>query len=51
MQTDAFSQENVHYLTGLQSSLQYYSLEMKMEGYNPFSAINKLKSVFHIPDL
>ena len=31
---------------GLQNLLQYYSFERKMEGYNPFSALNKLK-VFH----
>ena len=28
---------------GLQNLLQYYSFERKMEGYNPFSALNKLK--------
>ena len=28
------------------SLLQYYSFERKMEGYNPFSALNKLKD-FH----
>ena len=31
---------------GLGSLLQYYSFERKMEGYNPFSALNKLKD-FH----
>ena len=31
---------------GLQNLLQYYSFERKMEGYNPFSALNKLKG-FH----
>ena len=31
---------------GLESLLQYYSFERKMEGYNPFSALNKLKG-FH----
>ena len=31
---------------GLQNLLQYYSFERKIEGYNPFSALNKLK-VFH----
>ena len=31
---------------GRQNLLQYYSFERKMEGYNPFSALNKLK-VFH----
>ena len=31
---------------GLQNLLQYYSFERKMESYNPFSALNKLK-VFH----
>ena len=25
---------------GLESLLQYYSFERKMEGYNPFSALN-----------
>ena len=31
---------------GRQNLLQYYSFERKMEGYNPFSALNKLKG-FH----
>ena len=31
---------------GLQNLLQYYSFERKMEGCNPFSALNKLKG-FH----
>ena len=31
---------------GLLNLLQYYSFERKMEGYNPFSALNKLKG-FH----
>ena len=31
---------------GLPNLLQYYSFERKMESYNPFSALNKLK-VFH----
>ena len=31
---------------GLQNLLQYYSFERKMEGYNTFSALNKLKG-FH----
>ena len=31
---------------GCQNLLQYYSFERKMEGYNPFSALNKLKG-FH----
>ena len=31
---------------GLQNLLQYYSFERKMEGYYPFSALNKLKG-FH----
>ena len=30
------------------SLLQYYSFERKMEGYNPFSALNKLRG---LPDL
>ena len=29
---------------GLESLLQYYSFERKMEGYNPFSALNYVKS-------
>ena len=29
---------------GLESLLQYYSFEKKMEGYNPFSALNLVKS-------
>ena len=31
---------------GCQNLLQHYSFERKMEGYNPFSALNKLKG-FH----
>ena len=31
---------------GLESLLQYYSFERKMEGFNPFSALNKLEG-FH----
>ena len=34
------------YANSLQNLLQYYSFERKMEGYNPFSALNKLKG-FH----
>ena len=29
---------------GRQNLLQYYSFEKKMEGYNPFSALNYVKS-------
>ena len=29
-----------HMGEGLESLLQYYSFERKMEGYNPFSALN-----------
>ena len=35
-----------YYMGGLESLLHYYSFERKMEGYNPFSALNKLKG-FH----
>ena len=30
---------------GCQNLLQYYSFERKMEGYNPFSALNKVNKV------
>ena len=33
---------------GIESLLQYYSFEMKMEGFNPFSALNELKSDYFI---
>ena len=32
------------YRGGLQNLLQYYSFERKIEGYNPFSALNYVKS-------
>ena len=35
-----------YYIGGdLESLLQYYSFERKMEGYNPFSALNKVNKV------
>ena len=33
---------------GRQNLLQYYSFARKMEGYNPFSAFNKLKGFYFI---
>ena len=34
---------------GLQNLLQHYSFERKMEGYNPFSALNRIKGFHFIP--
>ena len=33
---------------GLQNLLQYYSFERKMEGYNPFSALNLVKRGYFV---